>query len=214
MYRSSSIADIRKDYSQRSLYESDVEADAIAQFTKWWGEANESRIEEVNAMTLATASAEGRPSARIVLLKDYDTNGFVFFTNYKSRKGKQLLENPFAAIIFFWKEIERQIRIEGSVLKISEEESDAYFYSRPEGSRVGAWASEQSQIIPERRVLEDRVIEYQQKFSGSIPRPPHWGGYLLKPDSIEFWQGRSNRLHDRLLYTRTGETWKIDRLAP
>ncbi len=214
MYRSSSIADIRKDYSQRSLYESDVDVNAIEQFTKWWGEANESRIEEVNAMTLATASAEGKPSARIVLLKDYDTRGFVFFTNYNSRKGTQLQENPYAALIIFWKEIERQIRIEGSVTKISEEESDAYFYSRPEASRIGAWASEQSKVIPERKILENSVIEYQLRFSGNVPRPPHWGGYVLKPETIEFWQGRSNRLHDRLLYTRTGDTWKIERLAP
>jgi len=198
------------------LSENEIASDAIQQFDKWWKESLESDIEEVNAMTLATSSNDGIPSARIVLLKGYDKRGFVFFTNYQSLKGQQLLENPRACLVFFWKEIERQIRITGLVEKVSVKESDDYFSSRPEGSRIGAWASPQSQVIVSRNWLEENEKEFQQKFKNkTIPRPQHWGGYRVKPISIEFWQGRSNRLHDRINYTLLGDgSWLIERLAP
>ena len=209
------IADIRRDYSLHSLNESDVASNPVQQFTKWWNDALASEILEVNAMTLATSTKSGKPSARIVLLKGFDEKGFVFFTNYESNKGKALAENPNAALIFFWKEIERQIRIEGVVEKISAAESDAYFFSRPEGSRIGAWASPQSKIIESRSLLEENVQQFSNRFKNSIPRPPHWGGYRVMPELIEFWQGRSNRLHDRIQYTKTvSGSWKVDRLAP
>ena len=208
------IADIRKDYRLQSLEEKDVYADAIQQFTYWWNEAVNSEIEEVNAMTLATATIAGVPSARIVLLKDYDENGFVFFTNYQSHKGKEMEEKPKAALVFFWKELERQVRIEGNIEKIEAKDSDAYFNSRPIGSRIGAWASPQSQVIGNRKNIEENAAAVQAKFGDEIPRPAHWGGYRLKPAKIEFWQGRSNRLHDRLLYTKHANGWNIERLAP
>jgi len=208
------IADIRKDYRLQSLEEKDVYADAIQQFTYWWHEAVNSEIEEVNAMTLATATITGVPSARIVLLKDYDEEGFVFFTNYQSHKGKELEENPKAALVFFWKELERQVRIEGDIEKIEAKDSDAYFSSRPIGSRIGAWASPQSQVIGNRKNIEENAAAVQAKFGDEIPRPAYWGGYRLKPAKIEFWQGRSNRLHDRLLYTKHSNGWNIERLAP
>ena len=211
----SSIADIRKDYKQHSLNEADVAADPYTQFDRWWNEALAAEVDEVNAMTLATASKEGIPSARIVLLKGYDTNGFVFFTNYKSHKGKELLDNPHAALVFFWKELERQVRIEGMVEKISAAESDEYFYSRPEGSRIGAWSSPQSEIIADRTVIETNVASYTKQFAGkTIPRPEHWGGYRVIPGVFEFWQGRSSRLHDRFRYTKNNDVWKPERLAP
>ena len=209
------IADIRKDYSLLSLDESNIAADPFQQFTRWWNEAVNSEIDEVNAMMLSTSTKDGKPSARIVLLKDFDESGFVFFTNYDSNKGKELAENPFAALTFFWKEIERQVRIEGTVEKVDASESDTYFFSRPEGSRIGAWASPQSNVIENRAVLEKNVARYTNEFQNSIPRPPHWGGYRVMPLKIEFWQGRSNRLHDRILYTKTVKgSWKADRLAP
>jgi pyridoxamine 5'-phosphate oxidase len=213
---SSTIADIRKDYKLQSLLEKDVNVNAIAQFNNWWQEALHSEIDEVNAMTLATASADGIPAARIVLLKGFDDRGFVFFTNYESFKGMQLAENPRACLVFFWKELERQVRITGLVEKVSEEESDAYFNSRPEGSRIGAWASPQSQVIESREWLQEREKTYAKDFSGKpLKRPAHWGGYRVKPVTIEFWQGRPSRLHDRLLYTLEGNNeWKIERLAP
>lgn len=209
------IADIRQDYRLKTLNESDVSSDAIAQFSTWWNEAVASEITEVNAMTLATATKDGVPSARIVLLKDFDKKGFVFFTNYNSHKGKELAENPKAALIFFWKELERQVRIEGDVEKIPAAESDAYFNSRPAGSRIGAWASPQSQVIHDRDILVKNVEKFHAEFKDGIPRPPHWGGYIVKPRLIEFWQGRSNRLHDRIQYTlQDDKAWRIERLAP
>jgi pyridoxamine 5'-phosphate oxidase len=224
---SSAIADIRKDYKLASLEEADVALHPIDQFTRWWNEAVASQIDEVNAMTLATANAAGTPSARIVLLKGYDANGFVFFTNYESDKAKNLAQNPKAAIIFFWKELERQIRIEGTVEKVSAADSDRYFNSRPAASRIGAWASPQSAVIENRLVIEKNVERYSSIFANdSIERPDHWGGYIVKPTSIEFWQGRSSRLHDRIRYTlensaynaatdtRSDANWKIERLAP
>jgi pyridoxamine 5'-phosphate oxidase len=210
-----------------SLEESDVAANPIDQFTRWWNEAVASQIDEVNAMTLATVNAAGVPAARIVLLKGYNPNGFIFFTNYESDKGKNLAQNPNAAIVFFWKELERQIRIEGTVQKVSAEESDRYFNSRPASSRIGAWASPQSAVIENRLVIEQNVERYSSIFANdSIERPDHWGGYIVKPRSIEFWQGRSSRLHDRIRYTieasaynaatdtRSDANWKIERLAP
>ena len=210
------IADIRKDYMLQTLLETAVETDAIKQFGKWWQDAVASQIEEVNAFTLATATLTGKPSARIILLKGYDENGFVFFTNYTSNKGNELATNAQVCMVFFWKELERQVRIEGIVEKVSTEESDAYFTSRPEGSRIGAWASPQSAVIENREVIEANVLKYQQQFAGAIiPRPKHWGGYRVKPGLVEFWQGRESRLHDRLQYSLQEDgAWKIERLAP
>ena len=210
-----SISSIRRDYQLKSLSEQDVDLDPIKQFTIWWEEALSAEIDEVNAMNLSTVMHNGRPSARIVLLKGYDHKGFVFFTNYESHKGMELLENPFASLLFFWKELERQVRIEGRCEKISSEESDEYFYSRPLGSRLGAGASPQSSVIKGRDVLEEKANELSLKYAdGNVPRPPHWGGFRVVPESIEFWQGRSSRLHDRIIYTEQPAGWKIERLAP
>jgi pyridoxamine 5'-phosphate oxidase len=211
-----SIADIRKDYRLRSLSEDDADANPFRQFDTWWQEAVNSEIDEVNAMTLATASADGIPSARIVLLKSYDERGFVFFTNYNSYKGKHMDENPRACLVFFWKELERQVRITGLVEKVNEAESDEYFNSRPEGSRIGAWASPQSAVITDRQWLEQQQHQYAKEFlSKPMVRPTHWGGYRVKPITIEFWQGRPSRLHDRLQYTmQENGNWLIERLAP
>ncbi|MFT3826533.1 MAG: pyridoxamine 5'-phosphate oxidase [Chitinophagaceae bacterium] len=210
------VADIRKDYKLQSLNESDAEATAVAQFDKWWKEAIHSSIDEVNAMTLATVAADGSPAARIVLLKGYSENGFTFFTNYQSNKGHQLGVHPQVCLVFFWKELERQVRITGIVEKVSEAESDEYFNSRPEGSRIGAWTSPQSQVIESRHWLEEREKKMTEEFQHQpLTRPGHWGGYRVKPSSIEFWQGRPSRLHDRLLYTLLENgSWKIERLAP
>ena len=210
------IADIRKEYKLKSLSEGEVATDAMSQFTSWWNDALESNIDEVNAMTLATASKEGIPSARIVLLKGYDENGFVFFTNYNSQKGKDIAENNHATLLFFWKELERQVSIKGIIEKVSDKDSDDYFYVRPAASRIGAWSSPQSSVISSRKVLEDNEVKYREQFGENAPRPPHWGGYVIKPQTIEFWQGRASRLHDRLLYTLQpdSKTWKIERLAP
>lgn len=209
------IAGIRRNYSLEKLDEKNIAEDAIDQFTTWWDEAVKSEIDEVNAMTLATATPDGKPSARIVLLKGYDANGFVFFTNYNSNKGHALEANAHAALVFFWKELERQIRIEGAVEKVSNAESDAYFHSRPVSSRIGAWASPQSTVITNREILDENVAKFSAQFGDAIPRPQHWGGFRIKPEMIEFWQGRSSRLHDRIRYTKSAEhTWKIERLAP
>jgi pyridoxamine 5'-phosphate oxidase len=211
-----SIADLRKDYQYQSLSENDVAVTPTQQFEKWWNEAVLAQILEVNAMTLATASADGVPAARIVLLKGFSERGFTFFTNYESFKGRQLAENPRACLVFFWKELERQVRITGIVSKVSGQESDEYFNSRPAGSRIGAWASPQSQVIQGRGWLEAEEYTFQQKFVGKeIERPPHWGGYLVKPVDVEFWQGRPSRLHDRIQYSlQQDQVWKIERLAP
>lgn len=211
-----SVADLRKDYKMHSLDEHEISKKPFNQFQQWWEEAIRADIDEVNAMTLATASAEGVPSARIVLLKGYDESGFVFFTNYNSYKGHDLSENPRACLVFFWKELERQVRITGLVQKVSAAESDEYFLSRPSGSRIGAWVSPQSQVIRDRQWLDENEKEQLKKFEGKeIIRPEHWGGYRVRPITIEFWQGRSNRLHDRIQYSldEAGE-WKVERLAP
>jgi pyridoxamine 5'-phosphate oxidase len=210
------IAAIRKDYSQRQLTEEEVASDPVLQFSKWWDEALASQIDEVNAMTLATASIDGMPSARIVLLKGFDKRGFTFFTNYESFKAQQLSENPKACLVFFWKELERQVRITGIIEKVSDQESDDYFNSRPEGSRVGAWASPQSRVIESREWLDDNYAALTNKMKDqNIERPKHWGGYIVKPVIVEFWQGRPSRLHDRIQYTpEENGNWKIERLAP
>ncbi|HYF32230.1 MAG TPA: pyridoxamine 5'-phosphate oxidase [Chitinophagaceae bacterium] len=216
MQNGKTIADLRRDYRLQSLSENDVAANPIQQFSAWWSDVIASEIVEPNAMTLATASSDGLPSARIVLLKGFDERGFVFFTNYNSFKGLQLQENPRACLVFFWKELERQVRIIGVIEKIAAEDNDEYFNSRPEGSRIGAIISPQSQVIESREWLEKRVQEVSQQLSGQvIPRPDHWGGYRVRPAIIEFWQGRANRLHDRIQYTLSGDgSWKLERLAP
>lgn len=211
------ISEIRKEYSKRALSEKDIHDDPIQQFDQWWQEAVAAEIDEVNAMTLATASADGLPSARVVLLKDYSVNGFIFFTNYNSFKGKQLAENPKACLVFFWKELERQVRITGFVVKADSGESDEYFLSRPVDSQVGASISPQSQVIESRDWLEEQVHQYKKdkRKISSLKRPEHWGGYLVRPVIIEFWQGRPGRLHDRIEYTLTDTgRWNIKRLAP
>lgn len=209
------ISSIRKDYQLKSLSEEDVAANPFDQFAQWWDQAVKSEIDEVNAMTLATVDQHNRPSARIVLLKDFNASGFVFYTNYESDKGKQIEQNPHACLVFFWKELERQVRIEGICEQVSSAESDAYFQSRPIGSRIGASVSPQSRVIADRSILSDRVAAMERQFpTGEIPRPAHWGGYRLIPASIEFWQGRSSRLHDRIKYLREDGAWGIVRLAP
>ncbi|HJV18875.1 MAG TPA: pyridoxamine 5'-phosphate oxidase [Sediminibacterium sp.] len=214
---SSSIADIRRDYMLKSFDEADASVNPFEQFTTWWEEATSADIDDVNAMTLATVNAAGRASARIVLLKGYTHDGFVFFTNYSSAKGQEMAANQHVALLFFWKELERQIRIEGVAQKIAPADSDAYFHSRPPGSRIGAWVSPQSQVIPNRQFLEDnfKKLTAQYPDENQVPRPEHWGGYIIKPELFEFWQGRSSRLHDRLQYSlQSDQQWKRERLAP
>ena len=209
------IADIRKDYQLQSLSEADVAASPVQQFGKWWDDAVNSKIDEVNAMTLATADANGIPSARIVLLKGYDENGFVFFTNYNSNKGNELEKNANACLVFFWKELERQVRITGITEKISDKESIAYFNSRPNGSKIGAWASPQSLAVAGKAWLKETFDYYRERFKhGEIPKPPHWGGYRVKPFKVEFWQGRPSRMHDQIQYTLAENKWNIERLTP
>lgn len=208
------IADLRKDYKLAALSRADSDLLPSKQFAKWLEEAIAAQLPEPNAMTLATVDQAGRPSTRVVLIKEFDDRGPVWFTNYQSRKGQQLAANPFAALQFHWVELERVVRIEGRVEKISAQESDAYFASRPLDSRIGAWASPQSETISSRAVLLARAAEYAAKFMLNPPRPPHWGGYRLLPDRFEFWQGRSSRLHDRIQYRLDAGVWKIERLAP
>jgi len=210
------VAALRKDYRLASLDESEVEKDPLKQFEQWWQDAINSELDEPNAMTLATSTPEGRPSARIVLLKSFDTDGFTFFTNYESRKGLEMAANPQVSLLFFWRELERQVRIDGMVSKTPAAISNEYYDSRPLGSRIGAIASPQSRVIPHRSFLEEQVNTLVEKYVLEAPvRPDNWGGYTVKPLLMEFWQGRSNRLHDRVQYTLTeGEGWKIERLAP
>jgi len=211
-----SLADLRKDYSLAGLTEKDLAKDPYRQFDKWFQEATAAKIAEPNAMTLATASRDGRPSARTVLLKGVDGRGFVFYTNYESRKGRDLEANPRASLVLPWVAMERQVIIEGAIAKVTREESAAYFHSRPLASQLGAWVSQQSAIIAGRAVLEGSLKTLEKKYAGqTVPLPPHWGGYRLNPETVEFWQGRRSRLHDRLRYRReTDGSWTIERLAP
>jgi len=200
-----------------ALTKDTIDANPIRQFQKWFDEVLASGVSEQDAisMTLATAAKDGRPSARVVLLKSFDDRGFVFYTNYHSRKGKELSENPRACLLFYWSALWRQVRIEGDIKKISTAESEEYFQSRPLGSRLGAWASNQSEVVDTREILESRFAELQERFGANVPRPDHWGGYRLRPNSIEFWQGRDNRLHDRLRYSLEEDgSWSIERLEP
>ena len=210
-----SLADLRREYASRALTEADADPDPIRQFSRWFSEALKSELLDVNAMTLATATASGEPSARIVLLKGFDETGFVFYTNYESAKGRIMAENPRASLLIFWAELERQVRITGGVARTSPEESAHYFQSRPFASQIGAWASAQSRTVADRAALESRYAELAAKYAGGpVPPPPFWGGYRVAADRIEFWQGRKSRLHDRLLYTRQGGSWSRSRLAP
>ena len=208
------LADLRREYALQSLDESKIDSDPVRQFERWMREALESKLPEPTAMHLATVGADGRPSGRIVLLKGVDAGGFVFYTNYDSRKGRDLHAHPAAALTFFWKELERQVRIEGTVEKVGAAESDAYFASRPVASRIGAWASPQSEPIESRAWLMARIAKMTLAHGHAPTRPPHWGGYRLAPDRLEFWQGRESRLHDRIAYAREAGAWRIARLAP
>ena len=209
------LARLREEYTRAGLGESDVDPNPIEQFRGWFGEALAADLHEPNAMTLATATPDGRPSARVVLLKGFDERGFVFYTNYEGRKSTEIEANPRAALVFYWGELERQVRVEGRVSRVPDEASDAYFAERPRGSQLGAWASEQSRPVRDRGALEERLRELEGEYEGrEVPRPPFWGGYRVEPETIEFWQGRENRLHDRLRYRRSTGGWKIERLQP
>lgn len=209
------FSDLRKEYSRHSLDESDVDLNPFAQFDLWFQQALNAHLPEPNAMALATATTDGKPSVRMVLLKGYDEHGFVFFTNYEGRKSVELMQNPKAALLFYWVELERQVRIEGVVEKTSRKDTEAYFQSRPLESKLGAWASRQSSVIPGRGVLEQKMTDLQEKYRDQeIPVPPTWGGFRIEPVVFEFWQGRANRLHDRIRYTLDGGVWTIERLSP
>ncbi len=210
------LQDLREDYRQGSLEAEDVGTDPIAFFERWFGEARQAGVEEPNAMTVATADAAGRPHCRVVLLKGLEAGAFTFYTNYESHKGEQVAAQPYAALVFFWPQLERQVRIEGRVEKLPAAASDDYFSKRPRGSQLGAWASAQSRPVGSRAVLERNEKEAEDRFAGNdVPRPPHWGGYRVVPEQIEFWQGRTSRLHDRIVLTRAGQgAWKAERLAP
>lgn len=211
-----SVADLRKEYTKAGLSEGDAAPNPFQQFQKWFDQALSAQLMEPNAMTLATATPEGKPRARVVLLKDFDERGFAFYTNYQSHKGQELVQNPWATLVFWWAELERQVRIEGRVEKVSAEESDTYFHSRPLGSQLGAWASQQSLVISGREELEGRLQALKDEYENrQVPRPPHWGGFRVIPTAIEFWQGRPSRLHDRLLYQlKEDGSWGILRLSP
>lgn len=210
-----SIADLRREYARARLDEGQVSADPLAEFGRWFTQAQEAQVLEPNAMTLATATRDGIPSARIVLLKGYDERGFVFFTDYRSQKGTELEQNPQASLVFFWPELERQVRISGPVSVVSRDESEAYFQTRPRPSQLSTWVSSQSQVIAGRKLLEDGVKKVEGQFPGQVPLPPHWGGFRVTPETVEFWQGRESRLHDRLRYLRKkGGGWQVERLSP
>jgi pyridoxamine 5'-phosphate oxidase len=210
-----SIADLRREYARARLDEASVGSDPVAEFGRWFDEALKAQVLEPNAMTLATAGDDGAPSARVVLLKGFDERGFVFFTDYRSQKGQELERNPRAALVLYWPELERQVRITGRTATIPQAESEAYFRTRPRMSRISAWVSHQSQVIGSRKTLDDRVPELERRFPGEeVPLPPYWGGFRVAPDTIEFWQGRESRLHDRIRYVRNGDQWRIERLSP
>ena len=209
------LADLRKDYSLSGLAEKDLARDPFRQFQKWFQEAEAAKVIEPNAMVVSTVSKSGQPSSRVILLKGVDGRGFVFYTNYESRKGREIEANPRVSLLFPWLALERQVVVEGSVTKISREESEAYFHSRPHASQIGAWASQQSTIISGRTVIEDAAKALEKKYAGQqVPIPPHWGGYRVSPESVEFWQGRRSRLHDRLRYRREKDAWIVERLSP
>jgi pyridoxamine 5'-phosphate oxidase len=208
------LASLRQEYMRAGLSESDADRDPMRQFERWFEDALRAKLPLPNAMTLATVSLDGAPAARVVLLKGVERASFVFFTNYASRKARELAAHPQACLVFMWSDLERQVRVTGTVEKVDAADSDAYFVTRPAGARLSAWASEQSEKVPSRAVLENAMAQAKARYGDSPPRPPHWGGYRLSPGEIEFWQGRADRLHDRLLYTRAGKNWKIERLAP